>query len=254
MLAVVSPAKKLDTATLGRSLPLTQPSLLGEAEILVRQAKRLNPAALQALMGISENLATLNHDRFQQFNTPFTIDNAKPAALVFNGDTYMGLDAPTLSGEDLTWAQDHLAILSGLYGILRPLDLIQPYRLEMGTRMKTPRGTNLYAFWGDRITKQITERLAEHEDQTVVNLASIEYFKSVKRDALAGAVITPSFKEMRDGKLKMISFMAKKARGMMARHIIDGRIDRPEGLKDFEMEGYRFDAATSTDTTWSFIR
>ncbi len=254
MLAVVSPAKKLDTATLGRSLPLTQPSLLGEAEILVRQAKRLNPAALQALMGISENLATLNHDRFQQFNTPFTIENAKPAALVFNGDTYMGLDAPTLSGEDLTWAQDHLAILSGLYGILRPLDLIQPYRLEMGTRMKTRRGTNLYDFWGDRITKQIKERLAEHEDQTVVNLASIEYFKSVKPNALAGAVITPSFKEMRDGKLKMISFMAKKARGMMARHIIDGRIDRPEGLKDFVTEGYRFDAASSTETTWSFIR
>jgi cytoplasmic iron level regulating protein YaaA (DUF328/UPF0246 family) len=254
MLAVVSPAKKLDTVTSGRSLPFTQPSLLSEAEILVRQAKQLGPAALQALMGISENLATLNHDRFQQFNTPFTALNAKPAALIFNGDTYTGLDALTMSGDDLAWAQDHLAILSGLYGILRPLDLIQPYRLEMGTRMKTPRGANLYAFWGDRITKQITERLAEHEDQTVVNLASIEYFKSVKRDALTGAVITPSFKEMRDGKLKMISFMAKKARGMMARHIIDGRIDRPEGLKDFKMEDYRFDAATSTDTTWSFIR
>jgi len=254
MLAVVSPAKKLDSATLGRSLPHTQPSLLGEAEILVRQAKRLKPAALQALMGISENLAALNHDRFQQFNTPFTIENAKPAALIFNGDTYMGLDAPTLSSEDLTWAQDHIAILSGLYGILRPLDLIQPYRLEMGTRMKTRRGTNLYDFWGDRITKQIKERLAEHEDQTVVNLASIEYFKSVKPDALAGAVITPSFKEMRDGKPKMISFLAKKARGMMARHIIDGRIDRPEGLKDFVTEGYRFDAASSTETTWSFIR
>jgi len=254
MLAVVSPAKKLDSATLGRSLPHTQPSLLGEAEILVRQAKRLKPAALQALMGISENLAALNHDRFQQFNTPFTIENAKPAALIFNGDTYMGLDAPTLSSEDLTWAQDHIAILSGLYGILRPLDLIQPYRLEMGTRMKTRRGTNLYDFWGDRITKQIKERLAEHEDQTVVNLASIEYFKSVKPNALAGAVITPSFKEMRDGKPKMISFLAKKARGMMARHIIDGRIDRPEGLKDFVTEGYRFDAASSTETTWSFIR
>ena len=254
MLAVVSPAKKLDTATLGRSLPLTQPSLLGEAEILVRQAKRLKPAALQALMGISEDLATLNHDRFQQFSTPFTIENAKPAALIFNGDTYMGLDAPTLSSDDLAWAQDHLAILSGLYGILRPLDLIQPYRLEMGTRMKTRRGTNLYDFWGDRITKQIKERLAEHEDQTVVNLASIEYFKSVKPDALAGAVITPSFKEMRDGKPKMISFMAKKARGMMARHIIDGRIDRPEGLKDFATEGYQFDAASSTESTWSFIR
>jgi cytoplasmic iron level regulating protein YaaA (DUF328/UPF0246 family) len=254
MLAVVSPAKKLDTATLGRSLPLTQPSLLGEAEILVRQAKRLKPAALQALMGISEDLATLNHDRFQQFSTPFTIENAKPAALIFNGDTYMGLDAPTLSSEDLAWAQDHLAILSGLYGILRPLDLIQPYRLEMGTRMKTRRGTTLYDFWGDRITKQIKERLAEHEDKTVVNLASIEYFKSVKPNALAGAVIKPSFKEMRDGQPKMISFMAKKARGMMARHIIDGRIDRPEGLKDFATEGYRFDAASSTETTWNFIR
>lgn len=254
MLAVVSPAKKLDTTELDRSLPITQPSLLNDTEILVRQAKRLKPAALQALMGISENLATLNHDRFQQFNTPFTAHNAKPAALTFNGDTYTGLDATTLSSEDLAWAQNHLAILSGLYGILRPLDLIQPYRLEMGTRMKTRRGTNLYEFWGDRITQQIQERLAEHEDQTVVNLASIEYFKSVKPNVLGSAVITPSFKEMRDGKLKMISFLAKKARGMMARHIIDGRIDRPEGLKDFETDGYRYDAASSTDTTWSFIR
>jgi len=254
MLAVVSPAKKLDTTTLERTLPFTQPSLLNDTEILVQQAKRLKPAALQTLMGISENLASLNHDRFQQFSTPFTEQNAKPAALIFNGDTYTGLDAPTLSSEDLAWAQDHVAILSGLYGILRPLDLIQPYRLEMGTRMKTRRGANLYEFWGDRITKQIKERLADHEDQTIVNLASIEYFKSVKPNALSGSVITPSFKEMRDGKLKMISFMAKRARGMMARHIIDGRIDRPEGLKDFQTDGYRFDAATSSDTTWSFIR
>jgi hypothetical protein len=254
MLAVVSPAKKLDTTALERSLQPTQPSLLAEAERLASAAKKLKPADLQALMGISENLANLNHERFQQFSTPFTLDNAKPAALTFNGDTYTGLDANTLSEADLNWAQNHLAILSGLYGLLRPLDLIQPYRLEMGTRMENARGANLYAFWGERITEQINDRTTEHSDRTLVNLASNEYFKSVNTKALAGTVITPAFKEMRDGKAKMISFMAKRARGMMARYIVEGRLDRPEGLKDFTSGDYRYDAASSTDTTWTFIR
>lgn len=254
MLAVVSPAKKLDTDTIGRHLPFTQPSLLGDTEQLMETTKGLKVADLRSLMGISEKLADLNHERFQAFETPFTEANAKAAALMFNGDTYVGLDASSLSDEDLTWAQDHLAILSGLYGILRPLDLIQPYRLEMGTRLKTPRGKSLYEFWGDRITRQIDAQLEGHTDRTLVNLASNEYFKSIQVKDLQGSVLTPAFKEMRDGKPKMISFLAKKARGMMARYIIENRIENTEALKEFTMGGYAFDPASSDANNWTFIR
>ena len=254
MLAIVSPAKKLDMNPLARDLTPSQPSLMTDTEQLVKTAKRLKPSDLQSLMGISEALASLNHERYQAFNTPFTPENAKPAALMFNGDTYTGLEADSLSEADLNWAQDHLAILSGLYGVLRPLDLIQPYRLEMGTKLKTQRGTTLYQFWGERITQQLSSQLEGHADPTVINLASNEYFKSVKAKALPGQVITPAFKEMRDGKAKMISFMAKRARGMMARHIIENRLERPEDIKGFTAGGYQFDAAASTDTTWTFIR
>ena len=254
MLAVVSPAKKLDTDALGRNLKLTQPGLLVETERLIATAKKLAPKDLQSLMGISEKLASLNHARFQAFSTPFTADNAKPAALMFAGDTYTGLAASTLSGADLDWAQHHLGILSGLYGLLRPLDLIQPYRLEMGTKLKTQRGKNLYQFWGDRITDALSDRVVDHEDKTIINLASVEYFKSVKTTALPGPVITPVFKELRDGGPKIISFMAKRARGMMARHIIAGRIDRPEGLRAFTEGDYRFDSESSTDTVYTFTR
>jgi cytoplasmic iron level regulating protein YaaA (DUF328/UPF0246 family) len=254
MLAVVSPAKKLDTDTIGRQLPFTQPSLLDDTEQLMVTTKRLKAKDLRALMGISEKLAELNHARFQAFETPFTEDNAKAAALMFNGDTYTGLDASSLSDTDLTWAQDHLAILSGLYGILRPLDLIQPYRLEMGTRLKTRRGPSLYAFWGDRICRQIENQLQSHTNPTLVNLASNEYFKSVQAKTLQGSVLTPAFKEMRDGKAKMISFMAKRARGMMARYIIENRIDEPEALKEFTMGGYEYAPSMSDESTWTFIR
>ncbi len=254
MLAVVSPAKKLDMDTIGRQLPYSQPSLLEETEQLMVTTKRLKANDLRALMGISEKLADLNHDRFQSFKTPFTEDNAKAAALMFNGDTYTGLDAASLSDDDLTWAQGHVAILSGLYGILRPLDLIQPYRLEMGTRLKTSRGQSLYEFWGDRITRQIEKQLQDHTNPTLVNLASNEYFKSIQIKELSGTVLTPAFKEMRDGKPKMISFMAKKARGMMARYIIENRIEEPEALKNFTMGGYAYDPAMSDDSTWTFIR
>ena len=254
MLAVVSPAKKLDTDTVGRSLAYTQPSLMTDIKELMTTTQTLQPSELQSLMGISEKLAALNHERFQNFQTPFTEQNAKAAALMFNGDTYMGLDANSLSDESLTWAQDHLAILSGLYGILKPLDLIQPYRLEMGTKLQTERGRSLYAFWDDKITRQINAQLAHHKDKTLINLASNEYFNSVKRAQLPGPVLTPAFKEMRDGKPKMISFLAKKARGMMARFIIDNRIETPEELKAFNMGGYAYDSASSDDTTWTFIR
>jgi cytoplasmic iron level regulating protein YaaA (DUF328/UPF0246 family) len=254
MFAVVSPAKKLDTAPLSRTLPLTQPDLLTEAKSLVKIAAKLRPSDLANLMKISDKLADLNHARFQSFTTPFTIDNAKPAALMFAGDTYTGLDADSLSTEDLTWAQEHFGILSGLYGLLRPLDLIQPYRLEMGSKLQTARGKNLYQFWDERITAQLQERLEDHQDKTLVNLASVEYFKAVKPKTLPSPVITPVFKERRDGGPKIISFMAKRARGMMARFIIQGRIDRPEGLKDFRLADYRFEPAASTANTPTFIR
>ena len=254
MIAVVSPAKKLNIENVDRSLSLSQPNLLADAEELIQTTRQLQATDLQKLMGISEALASLNHDRFQAFSTPFTSENAKPAALMFNGDTYTGLDADSLSSDDLDWAQNHLAILSGLYGILRPLDLIQPYRLEMGTRLKTGRGTNLYQFWGPRITHQITNWLEGHADQSVINLASNEYFKSIQPKSLPGTVITPAFKEVRDGKPKMISFLAKKARGMMARYIISERIENPQNLKRFNEGGYQFDETLSTADTWTFIR
>jgi hypothetical protein len=254
MLAVVSPAKKLDINPINRTLDLTQPALLDQASALAGTAKRLRPSDLQSLMGISEKLADLNHDRFQQFSTPFTPTNSKPAVLTFNGDTYTGFDAPTLTDSDLEWAQDHIAILSGLYGLLRPLDLIQPYRLEMGTKLETPKGRNLYEFWGDQITDQINERMKEHSNRTLINLASNEYFKSVRSPSLQGEVVTPAFKEIRDGQPKMISFMAKRARGMMARFIVENRIDTPEGLKDFTSGGYAYNPALSAGTTWTFTR
>ena len=254
MLAVVSPAKKLDTSPINRSLDLTQPALLDQASALAGTAKRLGPADLQSLMGISEKLADLNHGRFQQFTTPFTPDNSKPAVLTFNGDTYTGLDAPTLTDSDLEWAQSHIAILSGLYGLLRPLDLIQPYRLEMGTKLETTKGRNLYEFWGDQITDQINERMKDHSNRTLINLASNEYFKSVRNPSLQGDVVTPAFKEIRDGQPKMISFMAKRARGMMARFIVENRIDTPEGLKEFTSGGYAYNPELSSGTTWTFTR
>ncbi len=254
MLAVVSPAKKLDINPINRTLDLTQPALLDQASALAGTAKRLRPSDLQSLMGISEKLADLNHDRFQQFSTPFTPTNSKPAVLTFNGDTYTGFDAPTLTDSDLEWAQDHIAILSGLYGLLRPLDLIQPYRLEMGTKLETSKGRNLYEFWGDQITDQINERMKEHSNRTLINLASNEYFKSVRGPSLQGDVVTPAFKEIRDGQPKMISFMAKRARGMMARFIVENRIDTPEGLKDFNSGGYAYNPDLSAGTTWTFTR
>jgi len=254
MLAVVSPAKKLDINPTDRTLELTQPALLDQASALAGTAKRLGPSDLQSLMGISEKLADLNHDRFQQFSTPFTPTNAKPAVLTFNGDTYTGLDAPTLTDSDLEWAQGHIAILSGLYGLLRPLDLIQPYRLEMGTKLHTPEGRNLYEFWGDQITEQINARTKGHANRTLINLASNEYFKSVRSPSLDGEVITPAFKEIRDGQAKMISFMAKRARGMMARFIVENRIEDPEDLKTFTSGGYAYNPEMSSDTTWTFTR
>ena len=253
MYALLSPAKRLDLAPFPAP-PTTLPDLLEDSEALVKKARTLSKKKLSELMKISDSLAELNKERFESWSAPFTPDNAKDAALSFAGDTYVGLDATTLSEEDLLWAQDRVGILSGLYGVLRPLDLIQPYRLEMGTSLPTRRGKNLYAFWGDRLTTLINERLADHPDNTVINLASKEYFTAVKPKLLTGAVVTPSFKEIKDGKAKVIGFMAKKARGMMARHIIQNRLESPEDLKAFTTGGYQFQPDQSDEQTWVFTR
>lgn len=227
-----------------------------DAASLMRTARGLSQKRLRELMSLSKDLAKLNYERYRSFELPLTPDNAMPAALVFDGQVYRGLDARSLSAEDLAWAQDRVAILSGLFGLLRPLDLIQPYRLEMGTRLKTRRGTNLYSFWGDKIAKEIKGLLAEHGDATLVNLASAEYFKAVTTKRLPGRVLTCVFEDYKEhpDEGQVIAFLAKNARGLMARHIITQRVDRPAGLKDFDGEGYAFRPDRSSEDRWVFSR
>jgi uncharacterized protein len=250
MLLLLSPAKSLD---LDSPLPAhapTQPQFLAEASALAATARTLGAAKLKEMMGISDALAGLNAGRFNAFHTPFTPNNARPALFTFNGDVYTGFDASSMSSAALTFAQTHVRILSGLYGLLRPLDLIQPYRLEMGTALKTDRGGSLYAYWGDRLT----DALNDEAPSAVINLASQEYFGAVQPKRLHAPLITPLFKEWRGNKLQVISFFAKQARGRMARFVCDQALDRVDGLKDFALDGYRFDASLSDATTWLFTR
>ena len=205
-------------------------------------------------MNLSDNLAELNFQRYKDFATPFHLGNAKQAALVFNGDTYLGLKANTLDEPAMEYAQQHLRILSGLYGILRPLDLIQPYRLEMGAKFQPPEFNNLYDFWGDQITKAINEVISHQNDHTVINLASLEYFKAVKTNELIGPVVTPIFKEVKNGQTRTIGMFAKRARGSMARFIITNRLDSAEGLKDFNSDGYEYRNDLSDERNWVFTR
>lgn len=254
MLLVISPAKTLDfESPLATSLH-TQPRLLADAQQLIDQLRQLSPEQVSSLMGISDKLGLLNYERFQDWHLPFTPDNARPAVLAFKGDVYTGMEAEKFSKKDFNFAQKHLRILSGLYGLLRPLDLIQPYRLEMGTRLRTKRGANLYDFWGSRIAEQLNADAGDHLDPTLVNLASHEYFGAVDARALQIPTVTIHFREETDGELKMVSFYAKRARGLMARYLIDRRLERSQDLKDFDRDGYRFDAALSTDQDWTFVR
>ena len=254
MLAVISPAKKLDFESEPTLNDHTMPDLLEDTEVLVKSARKLTRNKLAQTMKLSAQLAELNFQRYQDFTTPFHLGNAKQAALVFNGDTYVGLKADTLNKKDMAFAQKHLRILSGLYGVLRPLDLIQPYRLEMGARFKPPRRTDLYHFWDGRITDKINEALDGQNDKTVINLASNEYFKAVKPKLLNGPVITPKFKEIKDGQSRMIGMFAKQARGSMARFMITNRVDNPEGLKAFDTNGYEYRDDLSDETSWVFTR
>ena len=253
MLIVVSPAKKLDFTPSAIDLPMTPRRCAKETAELAKVTRELTRADLRRLMSISEALADLNYNRFQAFNNDVTEDDVQ-AVLAFAGDVYEGLKAREMSAEDLSWAQDHLRILSGFYGLLRPLDGMQPYRLEMGTRLKTPRGNTLYDFWGERISLRLNEDAGGHADQTLVNLASQEYFGAVDAKALKLRVITPHFKERKDGEDRIISFHAKKARGAMARYAILNRIENAEDLKGFDQDGYRFMHDLSTESDWIFIR
>ncbi|EGG93782.1 UPF0246 protein YaaA [gamma proteobacterium IMCC1989] len=254
MLMVISPAKKLDVESPSTVKKNTQPLLLPDAEQLIDELKKLAPQEVSSLMHISDKLGTLNYDRYQEWQLPFTPDNAKQAILTFKGDVYVGLDAESLSKSELDFAQQHLSILSGLYGVLRPLDLMQAYRLEMGTRFENTRGNNLYAFWGDKITQQLNKQLKKNKSQTLVNLASTEYFKSVDISSLNADVVTPIFKDEKNGVYKIISFYAKKARGLMAAYAIKNGITDAEGLKRFTVDGYAYQADQSNDKEWVFTR
>ncbi len=254
MYAVISPAKKLNCSGWNRDLNFTKPSLIDHTTGLVAEMKNKSADEIGQMMKISEQLSTLNFDRYQSFSVDPECEGAKPAALMYDGDTYTGLQAQDFTQNDWEFAQQHLGILSGLYGLLRPLDLIQPHRLEMGTRLATGRGSNLYAYWGDEIANLLQQRNVDSSDNTLVNLASNEYFKSASRPALSMNVITPAFKEMRDGKLKLISFSAKRARGAMARFIIKNQINNPDDLKGFDIDGYRFNPEQSTDNELLFVR
>jgi cytoplasmic iron level regulating protein YaaA (DUF328/UPF0246 family) len=250
MLIVISPAKKLDYASSIEAPLLTQPALLDHAEELSQGLKKLAPQDVSSLMGLSDKLGALNYERFQEWQTPFNANNARPAVLAFKGDVYQGLDADSMSAEDLTWAQEHLRILSGLYGVLRPLDLMQAYRLEMGTKLANPRGADLYQFWGDIITAELNKIGTD----VLVNLASNEYFKSVRQKDVAARIVTPVFMDKKDDKYKIISFYAKKARGLMSRYIIQNRITDVEKLKGFDIDGYQYSAALSEQDQLVFVR
>ena len=256
MLIVLSPAKTLDFSPPPPGLPPTTPELLDESRLLVERLREFSPAELANLMGISDALAVLNVGRYAAWATPFTPDNAKPAVLAFAGDVYEGLDASRLSPADLDFAQKHVRILSGLYGVLRPLDLMQAYRLEMGTRLTNVRGKDLYAFWADRIARTLNAALVASpgRDATLVNLASEEYFKAIDKRALAASIVQPVFEDWKAGKYKVISFHAKRARGLMARFAVTARLQAAEGLKEFAAEGYRFDATASDAGRWVFRR
>ena len=254
MLTLLSPAKKMNMAPTETGVPITQPRLRDDTHELAIVAKTQTVEDLKRLMHISDNLATMNFERFQAFSLDNLSNTAKPAGLAFDGDVYWGLEADSLSEETLSYTQDHLRILSGLYGVLRPMDAIQPYRLEMGTKMANSRGKSLYDFWGAGIADQLNTDLVNHADTTVVNLASNEYFKAVDDKPLGRKVVGAKFLNVKDGEARSLMYYAKHARGTMARWIMENRVDRADGLKDFNAGGYTLDAMASTDNELVFSR
>jgi len=254
MLIVISPAKTLDYDSKPVTRRSTKPELLSYSEHLIHRLREYSVDELSELMKLSAKLSQLNYDRYKTWEPECTMDNAKQAVLAMKGDVYTGLDAESFDRDDFSFAQKHLRILSGLYGVLRPLDLMQPYRLEMGTSLETESGRNLYQFWGDVITSQVNKALKRQGDEVLVNLASNEYFKSIKPKQITGRIITPQFKEKKGDGYKMIGVFAKKARGMMARYIIRNRISEVEGIKGFAEQGYSFNEPVSDGDNWVFTR
>jgi cytoplasmic iron level regulating protein YaaA (DUF328/UPF0246 family) len=254
MLVVISPAKNLDYDTPAVTKTFTQPEMLDDSQTLIKHCQTLSPAKIGSLMKISDKLAGLNADRYASWQTPFDNNNAKQALLAFNGDVYTGLDASSFSQGDFDYAQQHLRILSGLYGVLRPLDLMQAYRLEMGTKLDIGESKNLYQFWDDRISNKLNEAIDNQGDNVLVNLASNEYFKAVKPKALNAEIYTPVFQDCKNGQYKVISFFAKKARGMMARYILQNQLTEVSQLQKFDTAGYRFSAQKSKGNELVFTR
>ena len=253
MISILSPAKSLDFETKPATTKFTQPVFLPEAIQINQRLKKLKVSDLVRLMGISSRLANLNEERNMNWETPFTPQNAKQAILAFNGNVYDGMNAPAFSETDFDFAQKNIRILSGLYGILKPLDLIQAYRLEMGTKLKIDRYPDLYHFWQDKLTKNLNHEV-EANGGVLINLASAEYFKALDKKKFNGQIITPEFKDSKDGNYKIISFYAKKARGLMCRFIVQHQITNPEDLKAFDLEGYYFNNQLTRDNNWVFTR
>ncbi|MEB3754093.1 peroxide stress protein YaaA [Acinetobacter sp. MD2(2019)] len=254
MLALISPAKTLDYETALPTDEFTQPRFLTDSAELIEVTRQLSASQIASLMSVSEKIAQLNAERFQDWQAEFSFANARQALFAFKGDVYTGLDAYHLNVSEIEFAQKHLRMLSGLYGLLRPLDLMMPYRLEMGTKLANPRGENLYRFWGDQITQLINQDLAEANSELLLNLASDEYYKAVKESKIQAQIIKPVFLDQKNGKYKVISFYAKKARGLMARFMIEHQIKRVEDLKSFQSEGYYFDAENSSQQELVFKR
>ena len=253
LVTIISPAKKLDYSPVEKNIDSTIPSLLEHSNELIKDLKSLNPQEVSSLMSLSDKLGALNYERFQEWETPFTKSNSKQAILAFKGDVYQGLDAESLSETELIWAQKHVRILSGLYGILKPMDLMQPYRLEMGTKFATKRGQNLYDFWNSIITEELNKNFSS-DNTNLLNLASNEYFKSINVSELKANVISPVFMDKKNGKYKIISFFAKKARGLMTRYVIKNRIEDITDIQNFEEGGYFFSEAMSEDNKPVFCR
>ena len=254
MLAILSPAKTLDYETPLKTKLNSQPIYGRESNQLIKTLRTFEPFEVASLMKISDKLADLNHKRYAEWRNKPAESKTRPAALAFKGDVYQGLEAESFTDNDLKFAQRHLRILSGLYGLLRPLDVIQPYRLEMGTKLKTSKGQNLYDYWGTKLTTGLNEALKESKEGTLVNLASNEYFGAVQPKLLEGSLLNIGFKEKRNGQLKFVSFSAKKARGLMAKFIIKERLKNPDDLKNFDLEDYKFNKKLSSELDWTFSR
>ena len=254
MLTLISPAKSLDYDSKINTTKSSQPDFLNHSEELIDGLRNLSPPDIESMMKISQKLANLNYGRFLSWQRPFTTDNARPCIFAFTGDVYQGINIHSFNTKELDFCQKNLRILSGLYGLLRPLDLMQAYRLEMGTKFANSRGTNLYQFWDTLITDKLNEELAAQNSDVLINLASNEYFKSVKPKKLKATIITPNFKDWKNGQYKIISFYAKKARGLMAAYIMKNGISDPEKLKAFDTDGYYFSPELSTPTDWIFLR